>query len=259
MTTTDRGRRQLLVVQAHPDDESFISGGTLARSAAEGVAITILCFTRGDAGKLGDPPVGSPEELPAVREAELRRAAEILGVHRVEVLDYRDRRMEVADGVKVERDRGIGVICDCMERLAGAGPLVVLSFPPGGLSGHSDHKVCHRWTRDAFRATFGPDGGGRARLYYWARDAKSPRWRGRVIHHPLDVAVTTRVDARAFLETKIAAIRAHKSQHLAQGRIFGEFSPEMRDALAVEAFHRAAPAWEPGAPEETDFWTGFRG
>lgn len=254
-------RRQLLVVQAHPDDESFICGGTLARASAEGVEVTILCFTRGDAGKLGNPPVGKPGDLPEIREAELRQAAALLGVYRVEVFDYRDRRMEAADGVKADRERGIALIRDWMERLAARGPLVVVSFPPGGLSGHSDHKVCHRWTRDAFLATFGREGGGpgplRARLYYWTWDARWPRARGRAIQHPLDVTVSARIDVTGFVDRKIAAIRAHKSQHLAIGKIFGEFTPELRAALGKEAYYRAAPPWEPGAPEETDLWQGF--
>jgi N-acetyl-1-D-myo-inositol-2-amino-2-deoxy-alpha-D-glucopyranoside deacetylase len=78
-----------LVAVAHPDDESFGCGSTIARAAAAGAAVTVACATRGEAGEL---PPGAPDcgDLGAVREAELHRAAAALGVARVELLGYRD-------------------------------------------------------------------------------------------------------------------------------------------------------------------------
>ncbi|MFP5370986.1 MAG: PIG-L family deacetylase, partial [Actinomycetes bacterium] len=78
-----------LVAVAHPDDEAFGCGSVIARGAALGAEVTIACATRGEAG---EPPPGSagPGDLGAVREAELRRAAERLGAARVELLGYRD-------------------------------------------------------------------------------------------------------------------------------------------------------------------------
>ncbi|MBM4464793.1 MAG: PIG-L family deacetylase, partial [Chloroflexi bacterium] len=63
-------KRRLLAVFAHPDDESFAVGGTLARYAAEGVEVSLLCATRGEAGIEGM----GPEEAAKVREQELRAA-----------------------------------------------------------------------------------------------------------------------------------------------------------------------------------------
>jgi LmbE family N-acetylglucosaminyl deacetylase len=69
--------QSLLVVLAHPDDESFPIGGTLAKYAAEGTHITLISATRGEAGI----PWISPVETAAIRERELRAAAAILGPH----------------------------------------------------------------------------------------------------------------------------------------------------------------------------------
>lgn len=64
-------RRSLLAVFAHPDDEAFAAGGTLARYAAEGAEVRLVCATRGEAGSLGEPPRFEPARLGAVRAQEL--------------------------------------------------------------------------------------------------------------------------------------------------------------------------------------------
>lgn len=68
----------LLAVFAHPDDETFRCGGTLALLAQRGVRVQVLTATRGQAGSCGAPPLCAPEELPAVRENELRCACAAL-------------------------------------------------------------------------------------------------------------------------------------------------------------------------------------
>src|SRR5580765_5203767 len=81
-------RLQLLVVVAHPDDETFGLGSVLAHAAARGIEARVICATRGE---LGEPAIDiGSTPLAVVREAELRAAAETLGVATVEVLDYRD-------------------------------------------------------------------------------------------------------------------------------------------------------------------------
>src|SRR5215207_3637612 len=82
--------RTLLAVFAHPDDESFLCGGTLARYAAAGVRVVLACATRGEAGEISDPALASAENLAAVRQDELHAAAAILGVLDVRLLDYED-------------------------------------------------------------------------------------------------------------------------------------------------------------------------
>ena len=85
--------QSLLAVYAHPDDEAFGSGGTIARYAAEGFCTYLVCATRGEVGEISDPSLATPETLGAVREGELRCAAETMGVAELIFLDYRDSGM----------------------------------------------------------------------------------------------------------------------------------------------------------------------
>jgi N-acetyl-1-D-myo-inositol-2-amino-2-deoxy-alpha-D-glucopyranoside deacetylase len=74
--------RSILCVFAHPDDETAGAGGTIARYTAEGVAVQVVTATRGEQGSLGpDDRVIGREELPIVRETELRSAMVVLGAH----------------------------------------------------------------------------------------------------------------------------------------------------------------------------------
>ena len=88
--TTMNGR--VLVVAAHPDDPEFLAGGTVARLAKEDRELTYLIVTNGNKGS-SDRSVTS-ERLAPVREAEQRRAAQVLGVGRVEFLGYQDGELE---------------------------------------------------------------------------------------------------------------------------------------------------------------------
>ena len=78
--------RVILCVFAHPDDESFMAAGVACKYAEEGARVALVTATLGEEGGAGDPPVCTKEELPAVREAELRRAVEILGIHSLDLL-----------------------------------------------------------------------------------------------------------------------------------------------------------------------------
>src|SRR5690606_11229431 len=87
----------ILVVLPHPDDESFSSGGTMARAVDVGVPATYLCGTYGDMGRrFGNPPVADRESLRDVRIVEMQAAAEVLGID-VEYLGLRDKCVEFED------------------------------------------------------------------------------------------------------------------------------------------------------------------
>jgi len=79
----------IVVILAHPDDESFPVGVTLAKYAAEGIQVDLIMATRGEAGI----PGLSSEKAATIREAELRRACAELGVANLHFLDYRDGRL----------------------------------------------------------------------------------------------------------------------------------------------------------------------
>ena len=90
---------KLLVVVAHPDDESFGCGSVLARAAAAGHDTAVLCATRGEAGESRI----RADDLAALREAELREAARVLGVGEVRLLDHADSGMTGEPGARHAR------------------------------------------------------------------------------------------------------------------------------------------------------------
>lgn len=126
------GRRpRLMGVFAHPDDEIFCAGGTLARWAEAGCETLVLSATRGEAGQIQDGRAATRATLGAVREGELRAACALLGVRRVECLDYPDGGLAQADGATLA-----AVVA---ARIAAFAPDVVITFGPDGATGHPDH------------------------------------------------------------------------------------------------------------------------
>lgn len=92
-------------VFAHPDDEVFCAGGTMAQWVADGATVSILTATRGEAGQIRDAALATRRTLGAVREAELRNACGCLGVSDVTVLDYADGTLR-----DVEREELVSAI-----------------------------------------------------------------------------------------------------------------------------------------------------
>ena len=80
----------ILAVFAHPDDEGFGCGGTLAALVAGGHRVTLICATNGDVGEISDPALATRETLPSVRQGELRAAMDLTGILDVRFLNYRD-------------------------------------------------------------------------------------------------------------------------------------------------------------------------
>src|SRR5688572_17732550 len=88
---------RLMAILAHPDDESLGNGGTLARYAAEGVDVSLITATRGERGWFG-PPESNPglHALGELREQELKAAASVLGIRRLDILTYIDGDLDQA-------------------------------------------------------------------------------------------------------------------------------------------------------------------
>jgi hypothetical protein len=87
----------LLLVHAHPDDESISTGGVMMKAKKDGHRVVLVTATRGEAGEIHNMDADSTRpRLGEVRTEEMRRAAEILGVDRTEFLDYRDSGILVA-------------------------------------------------------------------------------------------------------------------------------------------------------------------
>jgi len=84
----------LLAVFAHPDDESFGAGGTLAKYAAKGTRVVLVCATRGEVGEISDASLATPESLTHTREDELRCVAQTLRISELIFLDCLGSGME---------------------------------------------------------------------------------------------------------------------------------------------------------------------
>ena len=191
---------RLLAVFAHPDDETFRPGGTLALLARSGVRVEVLTFTRGEAGSCGDPPLCTPAELPAVRERELRCACAALSIQPPRLLDYADGHLQEADAETM-----IEHILSVVQEIQ---PQVLLSFGPDGLSGHPDHIAAGQWADEAFRRIEGV-----AALYTVAVPQSLARKLDmRQVHPVADEAIALTVDVSSVWETKLASMRCHATQ-----------------------------------------------
>lgn len=284
--------RTLLGVFAHPDDESFGPGGTLARYAAEGAQVHVIIATDGDAGSVeeGHGPQDG-RTLAQHRQEELARAAVALGVTTIWNLPYRDSGMRGQTDnhhpqalIQQPLDRLVAELVEFIRRLR---PQVVLTHDPYGGYGHPDHiRVCQAVTAAFYLAGdphYRQGVNGRMplppyaprKLYYHAFDKRMLRWvvwlmrlRGqdpRAIGRNRDIdlveisrwytPVHARIRVAEYLARKEAASRAHASQY-SGGPSFLRILPEFarRRFLAYETFTRAYPA--PDGRVEDDLFAG---
>jgi len=146
--------KKMLVVVAHPDDETFGMGGTLALYAQLGVEIHLVCATRGEVGEIEVEKMKEFSSIGELREHELRCAAEVLGLRKVHFLGYRDSGMLGSDENK-HPDAFINApVDDVAEKIAvmmrEIKPDVVLTFDSIGGYMHPDHIAAHKATVAAF-------------------------------------------------------------------------------------------------------------
>ncbi len=190
----------LLAVFAHPDDETFRPGGTLALLARQGVRVEVLTFTHGEAGSCGDPPLCMPDELPAVREQELNSACAVLGIQPPRLLDYADGQLQEEDAETM--------VADILSVMEDVKPQVLLSFGPDGLSGHPDHVAVGAWTAESFRRAEHA-----AALYTLAVPRSlAERLNMRQVHPVPNETIALTVGVSSVWETKLAAMRCYATQ-----------------------------------------------
>lgn len=274
MAISERG---LLACFAHPDDETFGCGGTLARCAAECGPVDLVCATRGEVGEISDPALATPETLPQVREEELRCASRTLGVRELHLLGYRDSGMAGTPDndhpralCRADSQEVVGRLVALIRRLR---PAVVITFDPHGAYGHPDHMAIHRFATEAFHAAADlqrfPEHPGPhrpARLYYvgiprsrlramieYAAEAGSPIDFGNI---PLeeagipDEAITTEVSVAPYAQAKRQAMQCHRTQ-LGPVSPFSQLPPQaLEEFMGREFFIRAYPPPPPGSPRE---------
>lgn len=260
---------RLLAVLAHPDDESLGIGGALARYAAEGVGTYLLTATRGERGRIGTERPG-PEVVAPVREAELRRAAAVLGVCELELLGWHDGDLD-----RVDAATAVAAIAAHVRRIR---PQVVVTFGADGAYGHPDHIAISQLTGAALVAAADPGGAAGAPAhqvskFYWMvmteadwaiyqeafgelvarvdgverRAAVWPDW-----------AVTTVLDARAHWRTVWQAVGCHRSQISGYGRLAAFPLERQVELWGSLSFYRVWSAVGVGRAREDDLFAGLR-
>jgi LmbE family N-acetylglucosaminyl deacetylase len=144
----------LLAVLAHPDDETFGMGGTLALYAKRGVEVHLVCATRGEVGEVAEEYLKGYSSIAELREGELRCAAGILGLKGVHFLDYRDSGMPGSPDNHHPDALAAAPLEEVAKKVAHfirlLKPQVVLTFDPIGGYYHPDHIAIQRATVRAF-------------------------------------------------------------------------------------------------------------
>ncbi|MCX8062605.1 MAG: PIG-L family deacetylase [Anaerolineales bacterium] len=146
--------KKLLAVLAHPDDETFGIGGTLAYYAECGVQTYLICATRGEAGGMEENCLEGFDSVAARRESELRCAVGVLGIKELYFLDYRDSGMPGSPDNQHPKALVNAPQREVAEKIAHyirqIRPQVIITFDPIGGYKHPDHIAIHRATVEAF-------------------------------------------------------------------------------------------------------------
>lgn len=278
----------LMIVHAHPDDESSQTGGTLARYASAGCRTVLVTCTDGAKGSAVDGGAKpgedghDPRRVAEHRSTELDVAARVLGVVDLVKLGYPDSGMPDGDGpVSAQSSQSFSarpllpMVTQMVRLLRLYEPDVVITYPPNGLSGHPDHIRAHELVVAAHGnvvANGEPDGRV-PRLYYIAmatsrlRDVQAgvrAAFGDDVWVPPDDLGVddadiTTVIDVTPFWAAKQAALAAHASQPDAALllRLFAMTDGSAESVVRVEEYQRAYPPVEaPAGPVEWDFFAG---
>jgi LmbE family N-acetylglucosaminyl deacetylase len=158
---SDTHDKRLLAVLAHPDDESFGPGGTLAFYGYNDVEVHLICATRGEAGEIPANFERYFDDIGQLREHELRCAASYLKLSELIFLGYRDSGMPGTETnqhpkalVQAPMDELVATVTHHIRRIR---PQVVITFDPFGGYGHPDHIAMHQATIKAFETCADPD------------------------------------------------------------------------------------------------------
>ena len=268
--------RSLLVVVAHPGDESFGFGGALASAGAACGCVGVVCVTRGwfDARLLEKPPAPGGKNrdvkegavnwrnLDTVREDELRRSVALLGVRVVRMLDYAEGDLD-----RVDFDQ---LVARIVEPIRMHRPEVILSFGPDGVTGDTDHvvlahAVATAYTRAAEPLAHEDDleedqvAWRAAKLYQLVvpqdavRAALGDRAPGDI---GSEAEPTIALELGELAQLKLAAISRHVSQTGSAGP-FHDWDLSARDAWLAHEHYRLAASAIPVHAAETGLFDGL--
>jgi len=257
--------RRLAGVFAHPDDDTFSIGGTVALHAGRLDVLSILA-TSGEAGQIAAGSGATKRNLGEVREGEARSAYAALGVPdtRIEFLRLRDGRLKRARrGPLVDR------VTELLEQFE---PEVVVTFGPDGVTKHDDHITMGAVATEAFhraRERSGDPAAFRRLLYTaipWTRIRAWQRMQVEAGQEPMDPdapyaprgvddeTIAVEVDNRTVVDDVVAALRAHRTQAEDIDLMPDERLPEI---FRSEHFVMAWPDRPAGAPMLRDVFEGL--
>ena len=203
----------LLLVMAHPDDESMGAGGLVLRHTRNGIATQLICATYGEAGWMGKPLGSKAADLPEIRAQELEAAAQALALSGVELWDYPDGGLETSDQKELTQR--------IWEQISKVRPKAVVGWGPDGGYGHPDHIAVGACTDAAVAAM---TEGERPSLYHLAVDSQladfyqeathlAPSSNGNGMHlrpqENVDLVIELNADE---VMMKLRAIDCHRSQ-----------------------------------------------
>jgi N-acetylglucosamine malate deacetylase 2 len=228
-----RMSRSILFVFAHPDDESHWGSGIALRSHDEGRRTVLVTATRGGRGTTGG--LCTVEELPAVREQELREAARILQFDELLLLPYEDKELPNVPHEEIRR-----TLVDVIRREQ---PAVVVTFDPNGMTLHADHLAISRFTSDAIAAAADPR---------WLPELGPPHMVTRLLWTPPVVpwqggefpplpGVDFLVDTTRWWKERQQALAAHRTQHVVLDKLYLK-RPDVEQLLSFDVMRQG---WGP--------------
>jgi LmbE family N-acetylglucosaminyl deacetylase len=241
----DFSGRTILVVFAHPDDESLACGGTIARLSDAGARVILICASRGEKGAVSDPALVANADLGSVRASELHEAAKILGVSEVLIFEHPDGSLRWADVPQLHVE-----IVLAIQRYK---PDAVITFGEDGLYWHLDHIGIHERTFTAVKS-FGP---WAPPLYYvtirqglMQEIVDAARSNGATLGgRPFNVEPGAfgdyarppafEVDVHEWVPRKLKALRTHRTQIGPDNAFYHLTDDQARRLLGVEQFQRA--------------------
>ncbi|MCL4869985.1 MAG: PIG-L family deacetylase [Anaerolineae bacterium] len=262
---------KLLCILAHPDDETFGTGSTLAKYHREGVETYLITATRGERGW---PAATHPgfAEVARIRTKELEDAAAILGIRQVTFLNYIDGDLDQAN-----RDEAIAQIVAEVRRVR---PQVVITFDPFGNYGHPDHIAISQFTQAALILAAAADYTDPAALpphqvakLYYLTDSLPLKKLYQQIFGPLnflvddvireavgwpDWAITTRIDGDEHWERVWWAVACHSSQLPDLAKMEQAVREHHTLLLGQRTYYRAYSLVNSGREPETDLFVGLR-
>jgi len=237
----------LLCVVTHPDDETILCGGTLALLSARGVAVHVLCLTRGEGGELGDPPLCARAELGEVREQEMVGAVKALGGKSLTFLGYVDPVVGPDDTLSAPAADPVMLAGQIVNSLKQFKIEVVLTHGSNGEYGHPAHQLVHQTALAAVASL----GDSAPPLYSFA--ASYPEHPYPRLANPDDPAAVV-VNVAAYLGKKEAAALCHATQTVLfvrrRSQLAGRPLTVSEVLLSEESFHRHWPVSVGGGQED---------